>query len=168
INSRMNSAAQGLIVMKAAEAIDAGRTHEEVVAVIEETIEKAAIFVSVDRLEGMIASGRISKTVGVIGKLVHFKPIVSIDEKGHGVLLGKAFSTKSNTEQILKMVKQIKEKEGIERYAIVHGKAEERLASFERELTSIIGKSPSFIEEVSSIVASSAGENTIAVALLKE
>ncbi|MBD3107911.1 DegV family EDD domain-containing protein [Bacillus sp. AGMB 02131] len=168
INSKVNSAAQGLVVMKAAEAIDTGKTHEEVVAVIEETIEKAAIFVSVDRLEGMIASGRISKTVGVIGKLVNFKPIVSIDEKGQGVLLGKAFSTKSNTEQILKMVKQIQEKDGIERYAIVHGKAQGRLKAFEIELTRIIGKPASFIEEVSSIVASSAGENTIAVALLKE
>lgn len=168
IDSKLNSAAQGLVVLKAAEAIDAGKSHEEVVALVEESIRKASIFVSVDRLEGMIASGRISKTVGAIGKLVNFKPIVSIDGKGNGVLLGKAFSTKSNTEQILKIVKQVKESEGIERYAIVHGKAEGRLAPFEQQLTRIIGKSPCFIEEVSSVVASSAGENTIAVALLKE
>ena len=63
---------------------------------------------------------------------------------------------------------QVKESEGIERYAIVHGKAEGRLVQFEQQLTSIIGKPPSFIEEVSSIIASSAGENTIAVALLKD
>ena len=168
IDSKLNSAAQGLVVLKAAEAIDAGKSHEEVTAIVEESIRKAAIFVSVDRLEGMIASGRISKTVGAIGKLVNFKPIVSIDEKGNGVLLGKAFSTKSNTEQILKIVKQVKESDGIERYAIVHGKAEERLTQFEQQLTNLIGKPPSFIEEVSSIVASSAGENTIAVALLKD
>jgi len=168
IDSKVNSAAQGLVVLKAAEAIDAGKSHEEVIALVEESVRKASIFVSVDQLEGMIASGRIGKTVGAIGKLVNLKPIVSIDETGKGVLLGKAFSTKSNTEQILKIVKQVKESDGIERYAIVHGKGEGRLTQFEQQLTNIIGKPPCFIEEVSSIVASSAGENTIAVALLKE
>ena len=168
IDSKRNSAAQGLIVMKAAEAIADGLSHDEIIDVIKETIEKSSILVSVDNLKGMISSGRISKTAGAIGSIVNLKPIVSIDEDGNGILLGKAFSTKNNTKQILHMVKEIHEKDGIERYAIVHGDGTDRIKDFKSSLTSIIGHPPSYIEEVSSIVASSAGNNTIAVAFLKK
>ena len=168
INSKLNSAAQGLVVLKAAESIEQGASHDEVIKVVNEAIKKSSILVSVDNLKGMIASGRISKTVGTIGQIVNLKPIVSIDQDGRGVLIGKAYSTKSNTKQILKMVKHINETEGIERYAIVHGNGQLRLADFEQSLTHIIGQPPSYVEEVSSIVASSTGENTIAVAFLKK
>jgi len=168
INSKLNSAAQGLVVLKAAESIEQGASHDEVIKVVNEAIKKSSILVSVDNLKGMIASGRISKTVGKIGQIVNLKPIVSIDQDGRGVLIGKAYSTKSNTKQILKMVKHINETEGIERYAIVHGNGQLRLADFEQSLTHIIGQPPSYVEEVSSIVASSTGENTIAVAFLKK
>lgn len=168
INSKLNSAAQGLVVLKAAESIEQGASHEEVIAIIHKAIEKSTILVSVDNLKGMIASGRISKTVGTIGQIVNLKPIVSIDQDGRGVLIGKAYSTKNNTKQILNMVKHINETEGIERYAIVHGNGQLRLTDFEQNLTNIIGQPPSYVEEVSSIVASSAGENTIAVAFLKK
>ena len=88
----------------------------------------------------MIRSGHIHKTVGMIGNMVNFKPIVSIDQHGHGIILGKAFSTESNTRQILQRIKHIHETDGIERYAIVHGDGESRLLDFWNQLVSIIGK----------------------------
>ncbi|MGL5087260.1 MAG: DAK2 domain-containing protein [Clostridium sp.] len=167
INSKANSAAQGLVVLKAAEEIAKGLGHKEIVDEVIKTVEKTKIFVSVSDLRGMVRSGRVSNVVGVIGKLVNLKPIVSINEDGKGILIGKAFSIKKNTDEIYKLVKSIKEKDGIEKYTIVHGKGEKRLDSFEKELTKIIGKKPEFIEEVSSIVAMSAGENTLAIGLIK-
>ncbi len=167
INSKGNSASQGLLVLKAAEAIDKGCTHDEVVQIIQETINRTEIYVSLDCLQGMIRSGRIHKTVGMIGNMVNFKPIVSIDQHGHGIILGKAFSTESNTKQILQRIKHIHETDGIERYAIVHGNGESRLLDFQNQLVSITGKQPVFIEKISAIVASNSGQNTIAVALIR-
>lgn len=168
INSKVNSAAEGLVVLEAAKAIDEGLNHEEVISKIEMAIDKAKILVSVSDLKGMMRSGRISTIVGTIGKLLNLKPIVSIDKEGKGILIGKAFSVKQNTNEIYSLVKNIKDKEGIERYNIVHGRGEKRLDDFKKELTKIIGKEPEYIEEVSSIVASSAGENTIAIGILKK
>lgn len=167
INSKVNSAAQGLVVLKAAEEIAKGLSHEEVVSKVRETVEKAKIFVSISDLNGMVRSGRISTIVGTMGKIMNLKPIVSINEEGKGILIGKAFSMKKNTEEIYNLVKGINDKEGIERYTIVHGKGEKRLENFQKELTKIIGKKAEFIEEVSSIVAMSAGENTLAIGLIK-
>lgn len=168
INSKLNSAAEGLVVLEAAEEIAKGSSHEEVVNRVKDAIEKSKIYVSVSDLSGMIRSGRVSTVVGAIGKLVNLKPIVSIDEEGKGILVGKAFSVKKNTEDIFKLVKDIKSNEEIKRYNIVHGKGEKRLEAFKEELKRIIGKEPEYIEEVSSIVAASAGENTLAIGLIKE
>ncbi|MGL4772738.1 MAG: DAK2 domain-containing protein [Clostridium sp.] len=167
INSKVNSAAQGLLVLEAAEAIHNGLKHDEVVKNIENSIEKAKILVSVSDLKGMIRSGRVSTIVGTIGKLVNLKPIVSIDKEGKGVLIGKAFSVKGNTKEIYNLVKDMKNTEGIKKYNIVHGKGEKRLDDFKNELIKIIGKEPEYIEEVSAIVASSAGENTLAIGIIK-
>ena len=47
VDSKLNSGAQGLLVMKAAELIAEGYDHQEVVEIIEEKIKKTKIYVSV-------------------------------------------------------------------------------------------------------------------------
>lgn len=168
IDSKVNSGAQGLVVLKAAEAIAKGNTYEEVVDITKKAASQSQIYVSVSTLQGMIRGGRISPVLGRLGEWLGLKPIVSIDQEGKGVPIGKAFTIKENTKQIYKLVRKIQEEKDISRYVIVHGKGESRVSVFAKELTQLIGKEPEYIEEISSIVAMSAGENTVAVALLTE
>ncbi|MGM0397050.1 MAG: DAK2 domain-containing protein [Bacillota bacterium] len=166
IDSKRNSGAEGLIVMKAAEMIHEGMGFEDVIEALKEIIPKSEIFVSVTDLRYMVRSGRISKYVGFTASALNFKPVVSIDKEGHGSIIGKAFSVEGNTRKIYSLVEDIHKKKGIERYAIVHANALERAKDYEKHLTEMLGLEPEYIMEISTIVAMSAGIGTVAVALL--
>lgn len=165
IDSKQNSGAQGLVVKKAAEAIDAGHDFDEVVAVVEETIKKTKIFVSVPTLEYMLRSGRIGKAQAFAANIVNLKPVVSIDDEGDGIVIGNAFSTRGNMRKIQELVQEIMVENEIESYAIIHANAGERMQEFKTYYTNLIGQKPDYTMEISPIVAMSAGIGAIAIAL---
>lgn len=165
IDSKQNSGAQGLIVKKAAEALEAGHDFDEVVEIVEETIKKTKIFVSVPTLEYMLRSGRIGKAQAFAANIVNLKPVVSIDEDGNGIVIGNAFSTRGNMRKIQELVQDIMAENEIESYAIVHSNAGERMQEFKDYYTQLIGREPDYTMDISSIVAMSAGIGVVAIAL---
>lgn len=166
IDSKQNSGAQGLLVKKAAEALEVGHNFEELVEITEEAIEKTSIFVSVPTLKYMLKSGRIGKAQAFAANIVNLKPVVSIDEHGDGIVIGNAFSTRGNTQKIQELVKNIMKENEIESYAIVHSNAGERKEAFEEYYTELIGQEPDYTMDISSIVALSAGVGVVAIALM--
>lgn len=165
IDSKQNSGAQGLVVKKAAEAIDAGHDFDEVVAIVEETIKKTHIFVSVPTLEYMLRSGRIGKAQAFAANIVNLKPVVSIDEEGNGIVIGNAFSTRGNMRKIQELVQEIMAENEIESYAIIHANAGNRMEEFRAYYIDLIGREPDYTMDISSIVAMSAGIGVVAIAL---
>lgn len=165
IDSKLNSGGEGLVVMKAAEALEAGHDFDEVVEIVEETIQKTDIFVSVPTLKYMLKSGRIGKAQAFAANMVNLKPVVSIDENGDGIVIGNAFSTRGNMKKIQDLVKEIMDKNEIESYAIVHSNAGERKEVFENYYRELIGKKAAYSMDISSIVAMSAGVGVVAIAL---
>ncbi len=166
IDSRLNSGAQGLLVMAAARAIAAGKEHGEVVRIIEDTIPKTKIYVSVDTFKYMVRNGRVSPVKGLIGKLLNIKPIVSLDEEGKGVAFGKSLSRKSNLKNIVNIVSKAHRDREVQQYSIVHASALPTARVYEEKLTNILGFSPEYTEDISPIVGLNAGKGAIAVSYI--
>lgn len=165
INSKTNSGAQGLVVLKAAEEIANGKTFEEVIEIVEDTITRTKIYVSVPTLEYMYKSGRIGKAQQIALNMINLKPVVSIDENGDGIIIGKAFSVNGNTKKIAELVKDIMKDNQIERYSLVHARADERLAEYREYYKALIGFEPEYIMEISPIVALNAGIGSVAISI---
>jgi len=167
INSKLNSSAEGLLVMKAAELIGQGLSHEEVVEKLEMTREKIHIYVSVKDLSNMIKGGRISKSMGFLLQKIHLKPVVSIDKTGKGSIYKKTLSQKSASSKILSKISRDMKKSGIEQYAIVYSNAMEDIQNIQDKLVKLTGMQPSFVEPISPVVGLNAGMGAFAVSYLK-
>ncbi|MBO0587143.1 DegV family protein [Sporosarcina sp. E16_8] len=165
IDSKLNSGGQGLVVLKAAEAIEKDIEFTKVIKLIYDTIEKTKIFVSVDTLKYMVRSGRVKKYTGLTAKIMNLKPVVSINNKGDGIIIGKALSVKANTKKMQALVQEIARTKKIVSYSIVHANAIGRANEYERIFTPIMGRKPEYITEISSIVAMNAGVGCVAIAL---
>lgn len=113
INSKQNSGAEGLLVLKAAELIDQGKSFDEVVEGVEKTIPQSRILVSVKTLKYMIRSGRLKKAKKVVAQALNLKPIISIDEHGEGIIFDKGFNIRTVDKKILAHMKDIHETCGI-------------------------------------------------------
>lgn len=168
IDSRQNSGAEGLLVMKAAEEIAKGRSFEDIIRKVEALREETRILVSVNTLKYMVRSGRVKKVVGVLGKVMNLKPVISIDKEGKGEIAEKALSLRSNTKKIQTIAEKAHQKNPVTRYAIVHANDEKRAREYVSLFTGVFGKEPAYIMNISPIVGLSAGVGTVAVAYMSE
>ncbi len=166
IDSKLDSGAQGLLVMEAAEKIKEGWDYQEIVDYIENIKHNLYIYVSVDNFEYMVRGGRVSPLKGKLAGLLNLKPIVSLDEEGNGIAFAKAFSKRGNNKKIKQIVKDHMEEAGIKRYSIVHGDGIERAQRYKKMFTQLIGKEPDYIEDISPVIGLSAGRNSVAISLM--
>lgn len=167
IDSKQNSGAEGLIVLKAAQMIDANEKYEDIVDKINALTHQSKILVSVRTLKYMVKAGRVNKVTGLIGKIMNLKPVISIDDEGNGIIFDKALSLKSSNKKIRKHIEKIHKNEGIESYAIVHANADKRAAEYAKTYEEILGIKPLYIMNISTIVAMNAGLGTVAIAYIK-
>ncbi len=165
IDSKLNSAAQGLLVVKAVEAIEEGDSYHKVIEKVNEAIPKTKIYVNVKSIDSMVRSGRLSTFGGVVANILNLKPIVSLDENGKGMLADKAFSVNASVGKTLKRVKKLMKTSGVESYSIVHSNDLEGAQAYAKRFTDLIGFPPQYIEEISSITAISAGKKALAIGL---
>lgn len=168
VDSKLNSGAQGLIVLEAAMMANKGETLECILSKIIESIPKTSIYVSLDTFKYAVKSGRVPNTLGKVMMFLNAKPIMSLDQEGKGTAFGLAFSRKSIDKKIMKLVKRIKENEGISRYAIVHANNPDLAARYQRAFESIIGQPPVITTEISAITAIHAGIGAVAIAITRE
>lgn len=165
IDSKLNSGGEGLVVLKAVEEIEKGKSFDEVVESIKDIREKTDIFVSVPTLKYMLKSGRIGKAQAIAANMVNLKPVVSIDKNGDGIIIGKAFSEKGNTKKIEELIKEIMKEKTIDKYSLVHANRDGKVNEYREYYTNLIGKEPEYIMEISTIVAMNAGIGSVAIAV---
>ncbi len=168
IDSRHISGSLGLIVLRAAEAVAAGKSHDEVVSEIDDYIRKTQLLVSVHTLEYFVKGGRIKPVAGALGKLLNLKPIISVDAEGNPIRFGKAFSERRNVAKIVRMVARRHAESPLRCYAVVHGHDLEAGKYLAEKLESELGFPPLFIEEIAPVLALHAGRGTTAVVSMQE
>lgn len=168
LNSKQNSGAEGLLVLKAAKLIEKGLSMDEVVEQIQDLTSKSKILVSVKVLKYMIKSGRLTKVSGTLANLMHLKPVISINDEGAGIIFAKALSIDSADKKIYQHMKEVHETHGIESYAIVHANALDRAESYEKKYTELLGQKPEYIMDISTVVAMNAGIGTVAIAYIRK
>ena len=95
INSKNISGALGLILLRTAQAIEEGYSHDQVVNMAEKWVKNSKIFVSVRDIKYLIRGGRVSAVKGLIARMLNINPIVSIDESGKAIVFDKAFNQRS-------------------------------------------------------------------------
>ena len=167
INTRLNSGAQGILVKAAAEMIEQGLGHDEIVSRVEAMIPRTKIYVCLNTLAYAVRGGRVPDTIGKIGIKLGLRPIMTLDQEGNGAAFGVAFSQAGLTKKIMNLVRTTMQKKGVADYSIVHGDNLPLAQEYVDEITRITGKAPAFIAEISSVVALHAGPGTVAVCLLE-
>ncbi len=106
VDSKSASYGFGLIVVEAAKMAEAGRTKEEILAMIERFQRERKLFFLVDTLEYLQKGGRIGKAAALFGTLLNIKPILSIDDEGEVYAVEKVRGHKKAVARILEMLKQ--------------------------------------------------------------
>lgn len=163
IDSRLNTVAQGLLVKKAAEIVDEEDNFEKIVASVEQLREKIFIYVAVDDLSPMIASGRIPKFIGNLARKLSLHPIVSLDMEGNGRLTGVTLTQNQSVKKINKKIKRLMNHQHLTDSLMTHVDAKNGAVAWQKELGETLLVFPEVID-CSAVIATSAGVGCMAIA----
>jgi uncharacterized protein len=166
IDSRNISGALGLVILRTAEAIAAGYSHEQVVTMAEKWTKKAHIFISVRTIKYLVKSGRVSMVRGSLARILNVNPVVSIDGSGKAILLDKTFSQKANMVRVMKHITKINNGEKIWNYVVLHANNNNAAEWYSTRMEMLTNKKPVFVVNISPVLGAHAGTGAAAVALL--
>ncbi|MFW5961666.1 MAG: DAK2 domain-containing protein [bacterium] len=168
IDSRTNSGAEGLLVMEAAEQLEAGKGFAETAEYLKSIREKLYIYVSVSDFKYMVRGGRVSPLKGKVAGFLNLKPIISISREGEGIAFATAFTKKGNYKKIRSILEDHQKQNGIKRFAVVHGDDLKRAKRYKDSFSELLNIEAEFLESISPIVAMNAGRGSTAIALIEK
>lgn len=167
IDSRKLSAAQGLLVMKAAELISRGMEHQAIVNKIEDLRSKASFLFASDEFKTMIKSGRVPKVLGLFAEWTKLKPILGINPEGKPRIVSIGIGDKMAKRKIIKQVKKIVQQTVSDTIAIVHTASPEKANQLAKQIFEETGIQINHIYETTCSIGLHAGKGCIGVAILK-
>lgn len=166
IDSRLNSAAQGLMVLKTAELALEERDFETIIDIAKSISGKIEIYVVLNTFKNSERSGRIPKRIAQIGALLNLKAIISLDKNGKATAPFVSINKASLIDKVCKILKAKIETKEISEYAISYSKDLKKAVEFAEKAELIIGKPPLYICEISSVTALHVGENAVAISII--
>jgi len=168
LNSNRISSGLGLTVLRAAEAIEQGKSHNEIISLVESWNSKNHILVSAKTVKYLVKSGRLSHSKGIIGKFLGLRPIISIDDEGKATTFGKAFNQKGSMRQLMNEASRLVEKGKIWGYAISHIRNPETAQWYADQMEILTGKKPLFINECSPVLGVHGGPGPVVLSVMEE
>ena len=105
IDTTVNTVLQGILVLEAAKMQKAGMSYEETIHSIEEIRSSGRIFFTIGSMDYLGHGGRVGKLVGVVGKSLGIRPLITLKE-GEIFPSGIALSRNKSKDKVIEMVKK--------------------------------------------------------------
>lgn len=167
-DSKNISGGLGLVLLRTARAIESGMSFAEISSLLPEWIDKCKLYVAPATMKYFIKGGRVSKLKGLVARLLHVLPVISMDAEGKTETFDKAFSHKAVMQKVLELVKKFRDEKKVWEYAIVHAHSPQNADYLARETESLLGKAPAYIQNLSPVIGLHAGLGTVGIALMPE
>lgn len=149
-----------------ANSVKAGEPLESIVESLQKDVDQSKIFVSVRDLKYMIKGGRVSKPKGLIASALGLNPVISMDQNGKSLLLGKTFSQAASLNKIYKHIKNISVGKTLWNYIILHANNPGGAGEAEEKMKQITGKDAVSVVNIAPVIGMHAGNGAIAISLM--
>ena len=163
IDTLSASLGEGLLVHKAVQMKEAGKSMEEVAAWVEEHKLHLCHNFTVDDLFHLHRGGRVSKATAILGTMINIKPLLHVDDEGHLIAIGKVRGCKKSLSALVdRMGEQMKGFENTEVF-ISHGDCLEDAKYVEKLVRERFGIEQFVIHEVGPTIGAHSGPGTMAL-----
>jgi DegV family protein with EDD domain len=161
-DSQQLSLGTGFLVETAAKLATAGHSINEILAALDDQIKRSHVFAALDTLEFLKRSGRMNSFVANFGTLLQIKPILTMH-------MGQPGSERVRTRQrAMRHVIEMLEKLGaLERVAIVHTNALERVAELRQLAASLLPSDDILVEDITPVIGVHIGPGAAGFAAIR-
>lgn len=163
LDSLSASLGEGLLVHKAVQMKEAGKSIDETADWVEANKLHLCHNFTVDDLFHLHRGGRVSKATAILGTMINIKPILHVDNEGHLIAIGKVRGRKKSLSALVdRMGEQIQGFENPEVF-ISHGDCIEDARYVEKLVRERFGVEKFVINHVGPTIGAHSGPGTIAL-----
>ncbi|MCR1971558.1 DegV family protein [Clostridium cochlearium] len=163
VNVLTASLGQGIMVMKAVEMKEEGKSLEEIVEYIEKNKQRLNTFMTVDDLNHLKRGGRLSTAAAMIGTVFSIKPILSIDTDGRVISIDKARGRKSSLKKLVDLLLERIEEAEKQIIGISHGDCIDEVLKLKDAILSKINVKDVIINYTGPAVGTHGGPGNVAI-----
>ena len=163
IDTKQNSAAQGLLVWYLAKLRDDNEPYDVMAEKIQAAISRTKIIVRIAQIDHMIWSGRLNIYAGRIAKVLRIKPLITLDAAGQGSIQKLCFNRRGAERAFLDHILKTHKEKTILYYALTYVDDPGMAEAVALDIKQLIGLDPVYIVESSSVIALGAGKGAIAI-----
>lgn len=168
IDAKTSTVALGLLVIKAAQMIEEGLTANQIISKLQLHIRRSKIFVSIPTLKYLVKSGRLDKIKGIIGSMIHLKPVITLNNKGAFEEAAKVIGHKKLLAKTLELSSEFGKNVQNPSFGIAHIQDVELARWYQKELKLLFPKAEIFIAEGSPALSVHIGKGGTAIAIVGE
>jgi DegV family protein with EDD domain len=120
LDSSQLSLGLGFLVEQAAHLARAGKTVDEILAALQESMKRAYVFAALNTLEYLRRSGRMNFALATFGELIQLKPLLHMHLNN-----ATAHRTRTRSKSMARLFEWLKEYAPYEKLAILHAGVED-------------------------------------------
>ncbi len=161
VDSQQLSMGVGFVVEAAAQAAAEGLPLRDVLARIEERIERTQVFAALDTLEYLKRSGRMNGVIAGIGSLLQLKPILRM-------VRGKASAERVRTgaRAMARLVEILQQASPVEQAVLLHAHAPERAELLHAQARAWLPAGPLASVEITPVIGAHIGPRAVGLAVV--
>ena len=161
IDSRQLSLGTGFIVEAAAKAAQAGQSKSDILKLINDLATRTHVFAALDTLDYLRRSGRMNRFVAGLGTLLQLKPIVTMFNGQPG-----AERVRTQARSIERVVEMLQHAAPLERVAIVHTHAADRVAELRLRVQTVLPATDIWSMDITPVIGAHIGPNAVGFACI--
>jgi DegV family protein with EDD domain len=159
--------AAGAIVLECGEMIFAGKSFDEIVAVLPSIRDRVKVYYVLDTLQYLVKGGRIGKVSGTIGEFLNMKPIISINKEGVYYTHTKVRGRKQSIIKLVDIVKNIL-LEGKAKVWVLHGGAKEEGQELYKSISELSNITELGFGDIGPVAGVHTGPGLLGITIMKE
>ncbi len=169
IDTKAASIGFGLVVLKAAELAQEGKSKEEILEVVDFYLNNIQHIFTVDNLEYLLRGGRVTKTQAFVGGLLNIKPILNVEE-GRLVPLDKVRGKNKVYKAMLDLMDERSKEADLSRQlvGISHADNYENASKLKEMITERFASKDFVICDIGAVIGAHVGPGTLAVFFMEK
>ena len=164
VNTRTVSLGIGMLALRAAELAESGWRAADILAEMGRLRAQAGVFITVDRYDNLLRSGRVTRGKAWLAGVLDVKPILSLDDAGRVVPVDRVRGRDNVVPRVLSLLeRRLTPRPKVVRFGVVHADAPEVAERVRTALVAAYRPRDCFVSLATGVLGTHVGEGAWAV-----
>jgi uncharacterized protein len=159
VDSRTVSLGAGMLALRAAELAESGWRAADIVTELERLRSQTGAFITVDRYDNLLRSGRVTRGKAWVGGLLDVKPILSLDPAGRVVPIDRVRGREQVAPRVLSLLeRRLTPRPRAVRFGVAHADAPDVAERVRTALVAAYRPRDCFVSVATGVLGTHVGE----------